>query len=133
MQVSGAASQASCAVPVLAVLADGITTGDLVVEGGDVELTVAWLGGADRRASRRSGCRGPRSCRGTSCAKNPSMKRSLVFAVAVLVGMFIGTAWKVQAATTSAPAPAPASAVAAPSDASPDIGFWAQWAEAASH
>jgi hypothetical protein len=54
------------------------------------------------------------------------MKRSLVFAVAVLVGMFIGTALNVQAATTSSPA-----AAAAQSDDSP--GFWSSWAEAASH
>jgi|KBSMisStaDraftv2_1062788.scaffolds.fasta_scaffold694867_2 hypothetical protein len=61
------------------------------------------------------------------------MKRSLVFAVAVLVGMFVGTAFHVQAATTSAPAAA--------SDVKPDAqaadsaspGFWAIWAEAASH
>jgi hypothetical protein len=56
------------------------------------------------------------------------MKRSLVFAVAVLVGLFIGTAWKVQAATTSAPA-----AAAAQTDASAGPGYWALWAEAASH
>jgi hypothetical protein len=56
------------------------------------------------------------------------MKRSLVFAVAVLVGMFVGTAWKVQAATTSAPAAAPAQA-----DAPEGPGYWALWAEAASH
>ncbi len=56
------------------------------------------------------------------------MKRSLVFAVAVLVGLFIGTAWKVQAATTSAHA-----AAAAQTDASAGPGYWALWAEAASH
>lgn len=56
------------------------------------------------------------------------MKRSLVFAIAVLVGLFVGTAWKVQAATTSAPA-----AAAAQADASAGPGYWASWAEAASH
>ena len=59
------------------------------------------------------------------------MKRSLVFAVAVLVGMFVGTALQVQAATTSAPAAAAASDGQADDSASP--GFWAMWAEAASH
>ena len=57
-----------------------------------------------------------------------SMKRSLVFAVAVLVGLFVGAAWKVQAATTSAPA-----AVVAQADAPEGPGYWALWAEAASH
>ena len=57
------------------------------------------------------------------------MKRSLVFAVAVLVGLFIGTALNVQAATTSAPA----AASAAPADASAVPGYWTLWAEAASH
>jgi hypothetical protein len=57
-----------------------------------------------------------------------SMKRSLVFAVAVLVGLFVGAAWKVQAATISAPATAPAQA-----DAPAGPGYWASWAEAASH
>lgn len=56
-----------------------------------------------------------------------SMKRSLVFAVAVLVGLFIGTALNVQAATTSAPSAAAAQA----DDSGP--GYWASWAEAASH
>lgn len=55
------------------------------------------------------------------------MKRSLVFVVAVLVGLFVGTAWKAQAATPSAPA------VAAQTDASAGPGYWASWAEAASH
>ena len=57
------------------------------------------------------------------------MKRSLVFAVAVLVGMFVGTALQVQAATPSAPAAA--AHVQADDSASP--GYWALWAEAASH
>lgn len=56
------------------------------------------------------------------------MKRSLVFPVAVAVGMFVGAAWKVQAATTSAPAAAVAQA-----DTSDGPGCWASWAEAASH
>lgn len=56
------------------------------------------------------------------------MKRSLVFAVAVLVGMFVGSALQVQAATTSAPDSA---AVQADDAAAP--GYWASWAEAASH
>lgn len=56
------------------------------------------------------------------------MKRSLVFAVAVLVGLFIGTALNVQAATAPAPA-----AAAAGTDASAGPGYWALWAEAASH
>lgn len=57
-----------------------------------------------------------------------SMKRSLVFAVAVLAGMFVGAAWKVQAATTPAPA-----AVTAQADTSEGPGYWASVAEAASH
>jgi hypothetical protein len=56
-------------------------------------------------------------------------QRSLVFAVAVLIGLFVGTALQVQAATTSHPAAA--SSAAAPEAASP--GYWASWAEAASH
>jgi len=55
------------------------------------------------------------------------MKRSLVFAVAILVGLFVGTALQVQAATTSAP-----SAAGAQGDAS-GPGYWASWADAASH
>ena len=58
------------------------------------------------------------------------MKRSLVFSVAVLVGLLVGAAWKVQAATTSAPAPAAAPAQA---DAPAGPGYWELWAEAASH
>jgi hypothetical protein len=57
------------------------------------------------------------------------MKRSVVFAVAVLFGLFVGTAWQVQAATTSTAAAAPAAAQA--DDSGP--GYWASWAEAASH
>lgn len=56
------------------------------------------------------------------------MKRSLVFAVAVLVGMCVGTALQVQAATTSAPAAA--SDVQADAPASP--GYWTLWIQAAS-
>jgi hypothetical protein len=56
------------------------------------------------------------------------MKRSLVFAVAVLVGLFVGTALKVQAATTSSPA-----AAVAQTDAAAGPSYWALWAEAASH
>jgi hypothetical protein len=56
------------------------------------------------------------------------MKRSLVFAVAVLVGMCVGTALQVQAATTSAPAAA--SPVQTDAPASP--GYWALWTQAAS-
>jgi hypothetical protein len=56
------------------------------------------------------------------------MKRSLVFAVAILVGLFVGTALQVQAATASAPS----ASVAAQGDAS-GPGYWASWAEAASH
>jgi hypothetical protein len=59
---------------------------------------------------------------------HPNMKRSLVFAVAVLVGLCVGTALKVQAATTSAPS---APATAQVDDSGP--GFWASWADAASH
>lgn len=56
------------------------------------------------------------------------MKRALMVSVAVLVAsLFVGTAWKVQAATTSAPA------AAAQADASAGPGYWASWAEAASH
>jgi hypothetical protein len=58
------------------------------------------------------------------------MKRSVMFAVAVLLGLFVGTALQVQAATTSAAAAAPAAAQA---DASAAPGYWASWAEAASH
>jgi hypothetical protein len=58
------------------------------------------------------------------------MKRALVFSVAVLVAaLCAGTALKVQAATTSAPAATPAAGAA---DAS-SPGYWAAWAEAASH
>lgn len=57
------------------------------------------------------------------------MKRSLVFAVAVLVGLFVGSALQVQAATTSAPS---AAAVVQADDAAAP-GYWASWAEAASH
>ena len=53
----------------------------------------------------------------------------MLFRSAVLVGMFVGAAWKVQAATTSAP---PA-AVAAQPDVPEGPGYWASWAEAASH
>ena len=56
------------------------------------------------------------------------MKRSLVFAVAILVGMFVGTALQVQAATTSAPATTDVQL-----DAAAGPGYWAIWAEAASH
>lgn len=56
------------------------------------------------------------------------MKRSLVFAVAVPVGLFVGAALNVQAATTSTSAAAPAQA-----DASSGPGFWALREEAASH
>jgi hypothetical protein len=60
------------------------------------------------------------------------MKRSVVFAVAVLFGLFVGTAWQVQAATTStATAAAAAPAAAQADDSGP--GYWASWAEAASH
>lgn len=59
------------------------------------------------------------------------MKRSLVFAVAVLVGLFVGTALKVQAATSSTSAAVTAAAQA--DDASAGPGYWASWAEAASH
>jgi hypothetical protein len=59
------------------------------------------------------------------------MKRTLMFSVAVLVvSLFVGTALKVQAATSSVPAAAPAAVQAA--DAS-SPGYWAMWAEAASH
>lgn len=58
-----------------------------------------------------------------------NMKRSLLFSVAILVAaLFVGTALKVQAATTSAPA-----AAAAQADGTTDGGYWAAWAEAASH
>ncbi|HEX8114599.1 MAG TPA: hypothetical protein VF516_43010 [Kofleriaceae bacterium] len=58
------------------------------------------------------------------------MKRSLLVSVAVLVvSLFVGTALKVQAATTSAPA---AASAAVQADAS-GPGYWAAWAEAASH
>ncbi len=56
------------------------------------------------------------------------MKRSLVFAVALLVGLFVGTALKVQAATSST-----STATAQADDASAGPGYWASWAEAASH
>jgi hypothetical protein len=58
-----------------------------------------------------------------------SMKRTLLVSVAVLVvSLFIGSALKVEAATTSAPA-----AAAQVSNASADGGYWAAWADAASH
>ena len=57
------------------------------------------------------------------------MKRSLTFSVAVLVAsLFVGTALTVQAATRSS-----ASAAAQTTSASDDtVGYWAQWADAAS-
>lgn len=65
---------------------------------------------------------------GTSYAKPLSMKRALMFSVAVLVAsLLVGTALKVQAATTSAPA------AATQTDASAGPGYWASWADAASH
>lgn len=58
------------------------------------------------------------------------MKRALLFSVAVLVvSLCVGTGLKVQAATTSAPAAAPA----AGADGASGPGYWAMWAEAASH
>jgi hypothetical protein len=63
------------------------------------------------------------------------MKRSLTFSVAVLVAsLFVGTALKVQAATPSS-ARARARAAAAPTTSASDDtgGYWAQWADAASH
>ena len=57
------------------------------------------------------------------------MKRSLVFAVAVLVGMFLGTALQVQAATTTS---TPAAATDVQTDASASPGYWTSWVEAAS-
>lgn len=56
------------------------------------------------------------------------MKRSLVFAVAVLVGLFVGSALQVQAAT-----PASSAASTAQAEVSAGPGYWAAWAEAASH
>jgi hypothetical protein len=61
------------------------------------------------------------------------MMRSLTFSVAALVtSLFIGTALQVQAAPTSS-----ATSVAAPAaqttSASADTGYWAAWADAASH
>lgn len=59
-----------------------------------------------------------------------SMKRSLVFAVAVLVAsLFVGTALQVHAATTAAPT-APAAVQA---DDGATVGYWAAVSEAASH
>lgn len=56
------------------------------------------------------------------------MKRTLTISVAVLVAsLFVGTALRVQAATTSAP-----TAAAAQADASAGPGYWASWVEAAS-
>jgi hypothetical protein len=63
-----------------------------------------------------------------------SMKRSLMFAVAVLVAsLFVGGALKVQAATTSAPAPTAAVQPAGDVSTDGDVGYWASWADAASH
>ncbi len=59
------------------------------------------------------------------------MKRSLMVSVVVLVAsLFVGTALTVQAATTSTPA---AATSAAQADASASPGYWAAWADAASH
>jgi hypothetical protein len=56
------------------------------------------------------------------------MKRALMFSVAALVASLLaGTALKAQAATPSAPA------AAAQTDASSGPGYWASWADAASH
>lgn len=60
------------------------------------------------------------------------MNRSIVFSVVLLVAsMFVGTALKAQAATGSA-RPAASSAQSANNGAA-DGGYWAAWAEAASH
>lgn len=55
-------------------------------------------------------------------------QRSLVFAVAVLVALFVGTALQARAATTS-----PSAAPSAVQEDAPSPGYWASWAEAASH
>lgn len=57
------------------------------------------------------------------------MKRTVTFSVVVLVAsLFVGTALKVHAATS------PAAAAVQPADqTSEDAGYWAAWADAASH
>ena len=60
------------------------------------------------------------------------MNRPVIFSAIVLVAsLFIGTALKAQAATTSASPTA--SAAQSADDGSADGGYWAAWSEAASH
>jgi hypothetical protein len=61
------------------------------------------------------------------------MKRSMVVSVVVLVvSLFVGgAALKAQAATSSAPRAV--SAVQSAGETSTDSGYWAAWADAASH
>jgi hypothetical protein len=57
------------------------------------------------------------------------MKRTVTFSVVVLVAsLFVGTALKVHAATEPA-----AAAVQSADQTSEDGGYWAAWADAASH
>ncbi|HEX7839975.1 MAG TPA: hypothetical protein VF469_21010 [Kofleriaceae bacterium] len=59
------------------------------------------------------------------------MKRTVLFSAIVLVAsLFVGTALKAQAATTSA---APAASAAQSADSSANGGYWAAWSDAASH
>lgn len=59
------------------------------------------------------------------------MSRPVFFsAVVLVVSLFVGTALKAQAATTSA---APTASAAQSADGSADGGYWAAWSEAASH
>lgn len=58
------------------------------------------------------------------------MKRTVTFSIVVLVVLlFVGTALKVHAATE----PATAAAVQPADQTSDDGGYWAAWADAASH
>jgi hypothetical protein len=60
-----------------------------------------------------------------------TMTRSIVFSAVLLVtSVFVGSALKAQAATSSS---RPAAAAAQSVDDSLEVGYWAAWAEAASH
>lgn len=59
------------------------------------------------------------------------MKRTFTVALLVLaVSVFVGSAFKVQAATSASPA---ASVTESTGAGSTDVGYWAAWSEAASH
>lgn len=61
----------------------------------------------------------------------PSMKRILTASIVVLVtSLFVGSAFKAQAATKASPA---AAVVQSTAEGSTSGGYWAAWSDAASH